>query len=207
MIKKKILIYIVLTFFITFGPAAAQESKSIPEARKANLTELLNYRFRGGYYSFEKLFQQTVKYPPIAKANCIMGIAIMSFRVSCNGVVYNIRNKNPMGYGIDSEIASFLSKTKGMWNDCHDEKYTKFEVPIQFKLSGTETNTTDALLVLEEENPGYLCNDDEYYINKMNKYLDKGNQKKALKYIKIMLIRDPYNSHYQDLLKKATGEK
>jgi hypothetical protein len=202
---KTILFLLLITLEGIFNTAVAQENKSISQIRKDNLIELLNYRFKGGFYTFEKIFTQSVEYPPMAKGNCIMGIAIISFRVSCEGVAYDIKNKIPLGFGIDGEISKFFTKTEGMWNTCRDDKYTRFEVPIQFKLLGTITNTEDALLVIEENNPGYLCNDDEYYINKMEKYLQKGKQKKALQYIEIMVRRDPYNSYYQDLRKKALG--
>ncbi len=205
--KKTVLLFLLITLSGIYNPISAQEQKSISQIRKDNLIELLNYRFKGGYYTFEKIFIQSVEYPPMAKGNCIMGIAIISFRVNCEGVAYDIKNKTPLGFGIDREISIFFTQTEGMWNTCRDDKYTRFEVPIQFKLSGTATNTEDALLVIEEDNPGYLCNDDEYYISKMEKYLEKGKQKKALQYIEIMVRRDPYNSYYQDLRKKILGIK
>jgi len=205
---RNIILLLFITIFVSkVTTLVAQEENSISKARKDNLIELLNYRFKGGFYTFEKVFIQTVKYPPMAKGSCAMGIAIVSFRVSCEGVVYDIKNKMPLGYGIDNEISAFFTKTEGKWNTCHDEKYTKFEIPIQFKLKGTETNTEDALLVIEEDNPGYLCNDDEYYINKMEKYLEKGKDKKALQYLEIIVRRDPYNSYYQDLRRELLGIK
>ncbi len=203
--KNIVLIFAILVLAVTNNTIFAQEDNSISKARKDNLIKLLNYRFKGGYYTFDKIFQQSVEYPPMAKGNCIMGIAIISFRVNCKGDVYDIKNKVPLGFGIDGEISAFFANTEGKWNTCRDEKYTKFEVPIQFKLKGTETNTSDALLILETDNPGYLCNDDEYYIKKMEKYLEKGKDKKALQYIEIMIRRDPYNSYYQDLRKKLYG--
>ncbi|MFK5855350.1 MAG: hypothetical protein QM503_04400 [Bacteroidota bacterium] len=203
--RKAILFFLITVFLGLFNPTIAQEENSISKARKDNLIELLNYRYKGGYYTFEKVFKQTVEYPPMAIGNCIMGIAIISFRVNCEGEVYDIKNKTPLGFGIDREISAFFAKTNGQWNTCRDDKYTKFEIPIQFKLKGTETNNDDALLVLEADNPGYLCNDDEYYIAKMEKYLEKGKDRKALQYIEIMVRRDPYNSRYQDLRKKLLG--
>ena len=203
--RKIIIFFLIAIFTNTSNPLVAQEDNSISKARKDNLIKLLNYRFKGGYYTFEKVFTQTVEYPPMAKGSCAMGIAIVSFRVNCEGVVYAIKNKMPLGYGIDNEISAFFTNTEGKWNTCRDEKYTKFEIPIQFRLKGTETNTEDALLVLEADNPGYLCNDDEYYIAKMEKYLAKGKDKKALQYLEIIVRRDPYNSYYQDLRKKLLG--
>ncbi len=203
--KKLVLLVVFIVVAGIGNNLISQDSTSISKARKDNLIKLLNYRFRGGYYTFEKVFQQNVEYPPMASANCVMGIAIVSFRVSCEGEVKNLKVKTPLGYGIDNEISTFFAKTAGQWNTCHDDKYTRFEVPIQFRLVGTETNMDDALLVLEADNPGYLCNDDEYYIKKMEKYLDKGNKKKALQYVEVMMRRDPYNSKYSDLRKQLLG--
>ncbi len=205
MMRKVTPLIIVLLIFCTLGEGVAQEQKSISQKRKDNIIELLNYRYKGGFYTFEKLFNQTVGYPSVAVSNCIMGIAIVSFRVSCEGEVYNVKIKTPLGYGIDDEISYFFSNTSGQWNTCNDDKYSRFEVPIQFKLSGTETNTEDALLVIEQDNPGYLCNGDEYYIKKMEKFMKKGNYKRAIQYIDILIKRDPYNSHYYEQKKIAVN--
>lgn len=206
--KKSILIIVFIVLGGISNYLMSQEENSIPQERKDNLIELLNYRFKGGYYTFEKIFQQSIEYPPMAAANCIMGIAIVRFRVNCEGEVYDLKIKTPLGYGIDNEISAFFTKTEGMWNTCRDEKYTRFEIPIQFKLKGTVTNTEDALLILEADNPGYLCNDDEYYISKLEKYISKGKNKKALQYLGIMIRRDPYNTDYYDMRKKImNGEE
>jgi hypothetical protein len=206
MIMKK-LIWLLIILFLGFnsGNLIGQENISISQKRKDNLIKLLNYRYKGGFLSFEKKFNQCITYPPNAIGNCIMGIAIVSFRVSCEGEVYNVKIKTPLGYGIGNEISSFFAQTSGNWNPCHDDKYSKFEVPIQFKLTGTETNTDDALLVVEETNPGYLCNSDEYYIKKMEKYMKKGKYKRAIQYIDILMRRDPYNSYYYEQKKKAVN--
>ncbi|MBC8319392.1 MAG: hypothetical protein H8E34_01580 [Bacteroidetes bacterium] len=203
--KKTILFVVIILFVGISNSLICQEINSISQARKDNVIELLNYRFKGGYYTFEKIFLQNVTYPPQAIGNCIVGIAIVSFRVSCEGEVYDIRIKTPLGYGIDNEISSFFGKTSGHWNTCKDEKYTKFEVPIQFRLVGTETNTEDALLILEADNPGYVCNSDEYYIKKLQKLINKGKNKRVLQYIDIMIRRNPYNTEYYEMKKKALG--
>lgn len=185
------------------GYLMAQDEESIAQTRKDNLIKVLNYRFKGGYYTFEKMFVKNVTYPEMAKLNCIVGISIISLNIDCEGNISGVRIKTPLGYGIDGEITNFIHATEGHWNNCNDDKYTKFEIPIQFLLEGTKTNETDALLVMIDENPGFLCNGDEYYIKKLEKYMDKEKYKKALPYIDIMIRRDPYNSHYFDLKRKA----
>ncbi len=201
--KKTIILLFVITQLVFGNNAISQETKSIPEIRKDNLIKLLNYRYKGGYYTFEKLFNKTVTYPPAAKNSCVVGISIVALVVDCKGEITDIKIKTPLGYGIDGEISNFFQLTVGNWNDCNDDKYTKFEIPIQFILEGTETNITDALLVIKDENPGFLCNSDEYYLKRIEKYMEKGKYKKVIPYLDVMIRRDPYNSHYYDLKKKA----
>jgi len=203
--KKLIILVFVIIQFVTGKNAVSQETSSIAEVRKENLISLLNYRFKGGYYTFEKMFNQIVTYPPAAKNSCVVGISIVMVKVDCKGEITEIKIKTPLGFGIDGEISNFFQQTVGNWNECHDDKYTKFEIPIQFILEGTETNMTDALLVVEDINPGFLCNSDEYYIRRIEKYMEKEKYKKVIPYLDMMIRRDPYNSHYYDLKKKAVN--
>jgi len=54
----------------------AQEETTVSESRKRNIMKLMDYRYQGGFYSFEKLFNEEVKYPEILQKECIMGIVI-----------------------------------------------------------------------------------------------------------------------------------
>lgn len=194
--KFKIVIAIIVLIFSV--NCFAQEN-SIAKARKANIVKLLNYRYKGGYYTFEKAFNKNIVYPEVAKQNCIMGIALVQVTVDCEGVITKLKVKNPLGYGIENAISLFFKSTEGQWNTCKDDKYTSFEIPMQFVIKNTQTNTVDAMLVCEGENEGHVCNDDDYYIKRIEKYSKKGNNKKLLQYLSIMLCRDPYNSKYYDL--------
>lgn len=201
--KKSILLLLIITNIVFCNESIAQDNISISQSRKDNLIKLLNYRFKGGYYTFEKLFNQKINYPEVAKANCVVGISIISVKVDCEGVISDLKIKTPLGYGIDNEISSFFTSTEGKWNSCNEEKYTKFEIPIQFIIKGTETNTEDALLVCETNTPGHICNSDEYYIKKIEKYMEKKKFRKVIPYIDMMIRRDPYNSYYFDMKRKA----
>lgn len=183
--------------------AKGQDTLSISESRKQNIKKILDYRFKGGYYSFERLFIKTVEYPEIASQNCVMGIIIASFNVNCKGEIERISLKTMMRYGIDEEVTKFFNATKGQWNTCEDERYTQFDVPIQFKIEGVETNSTDAMLVKESKIKGYACNDDAYYLEKANKFLKKGKGKKALLYINTLILRNPFDTKYTEMRNKA----
>ena len=114
-----------------------------------------------------------------------------------------------MKLGIDEEITNFINSTTGKWNTCTDDKYTKFDVPIQFTIEGVETNSTDALLIHTAEGiPGQDCFDDAYYIEKVEKQMEKKKQKKAMQYLMQLIRRNPYNNEYYEMQKEIlTYEK
>ena len=200
--RKIIPVFIV--FFLLIGSIGhAQENTSVSDSRKMNMKKLLDYRFRGGFYSFEKLFLTTVSYPEKAKQNCIIGISIASFQVDCDGNIKLVTVKNPLHYGIDEQITTFFQATAGKWNQCKDDRYTRFEIPIQFTMKGTVTDSVNALLIYEGDNPGYVCNGDEYYLNKAKKELDKGKGKRAMEYLDVLIKRNPYNNEYYEMKKEA----
>lgn len=200
---KHIPVLIISFLIILSGVVIGQEENSVSESRKKNLRSVLDYRYKGGYYSFEQLFYQTVQYPDIAIHSCALGIVIARFEVDCEGELVKLTMKNMLRYGLDEEISKFFNSTVGQWNKCDDDKYTKFEIPIQFTLDGTKTNTTDALLIVEGETIGFDCRDDEYYLEKAEKYLEKKNGKKALQNINMLIQRNPLESRYFDMKKQA----
>lgn len=197
--KKAVLIFLLLIVVLSenFGQTTPAES------RKKMLKMQLDYRFKGGTYTFENIFYKTIKYPEVARENCIQGIIIASFNVTCDGKMSNVSLKNPLHYGIEDEVRKFFDVIKDKWNTCKDDKYVHFEIPIQFKLEGTEMNAEDALFVFEDKNPGYICRGDSYFLEKANKYLKKGNGKTAIEYLNVLIKRDPYNMKYYELKKQA----
>ena len=191
------LVMMMLVGYAVFGQTTAAES------RKKLLKKQLDYRFKGGTYTFENLFYKNIEYPDIAIDNCVQGVVIVSFDVSCDGKMSMISIKNPLHYGLDEEIKKFFASIEDKWNHCKDSKYEHFEIPIQFRLEGTEMNSDDALFVFEGKNPGYICRGDSYFLAKAKKYLDKGNGKSAMEYLNILIQRDPYNMDYYEMKKQA----
>ncbi len=204
--KIALLGFVLIAFStLTWG----QEENTAAASRFANIKKLLDYRYKGGFYTFEKDFLEQVKYPDEARKNCVIGIVIASFNVDCEGN-YNplkTRMKNPLHYGIEQEISKFLLSTQGHWNICHDKKYTRFEIPIQFTMEGTVTNEDDAAIVLEGKNPGYACTSDSVYLQRAKKYLKKNKLKKAAKNLGILIQRNPYNVEYYEMLKQTISTK
>ena len=203
----KSIIIIVLSFLFFGNPLVSQEKDTPASSRKANIKRLMDYRYRGGYYSFERLFLKTVAYPEIAKKNCVVGIMIARFEVDCEGQIKNLVISNPLRWGIDETVQLFFQETMGNWNKCEDDKYTRFEVPIQFTINDTKTDSTDAMLVYRAELKGYTCKGDDYFKEKYDKAMEKNSNKKALKNLNELIKRNPYKSDLYELRKALKEEK
>ena len=201
--KKLLLLSLTFFMFTSFTNVASAQSNNIEIARLKQIHKLLDYRFLGGFYGFEKLFFQTVSYPDQARQNCTLGIMIASFTVSCDGHLEDVKIRNSLGKSLDNEVSKFLKATQGHWNPCQDKKFTHFEIPIQFTLKGTETDSTAAALVYEGGGAGYTCYPDSYYIKKAKKLLEKGKGKKAQPYLETLIHRNPYESSYYKMLEQA----
>ena len=200
--QKKILS--LLFFFLLLGSLSfAQESANIATSRTRQIHNLLDYRFKGGFYSFERIFLQNAKYTDDARINCVIGIMVVSFQVDCDGTLRNIRIKNPLHHGLDDQVTKFMQATNGHWNNCHDNRYIKFSIPIQFTMEGTKTDSIDAVISLVGKNPGYVCNSDDYYLQKAKEALAKKKGKRAQPFIEILIRRDPFNNDYFDMMKQA----
>ncbi len=193
----------ILFIFSLFNGLLIGQIQSLSESRKDNLKSMLDYRYKGGYYSFERLFLKTVEFPEVAKMNCVTGIVIVVFEVDCEAEIQEVKIKNPLGYGIETQISNFFENTIGNWNKCDDDRYTRFNVSIQFKITGVITNTDDALLVVEGKIVGVQCYDDSYYLEKAEKMLEKGKGKKAIGYINVLIKRNPYHNEYTDMKQEA----
>lgn len=159
---------------------------------------ILNYRFRGGSGEFERVFFKQVNYTEEARKNCVVGVVIMTFTVSCDNIISDLKMRNPMHYGLNEELQKFLEATEDSWNTCQDEKYTRFEIPVLFTLKGTETNAR-GFLTLIGDSPGFTCRSDEYYMERFEKYNSKGRKMKALEMLDQLIRRDPYNNSFYDL--------
>lgn len=205
MIRKFLLLGLIFVF--AGNLLLAQQGQTAATSRSEQIHTLMDYRFRGGFYSFERLLNKTVKYTEQARANCIIGTMIAEFTVDCSGNVKNIRVKNPLGYGLQKQLTDFITATAGHWNDCKDDRFTHFVIPIQFTMEGTKTDSLNPVIVFEGENPGYACPDDSFYLKRAKEALKKGKKRKAKTYLEILVKRNPFETRYYNMLKETITEK
>jgi hypothetical protein len=176
----------------------------LTEERLGTLRQVLNYRFKGGAGEFERVMNSMVDYTPEARKNCIIGVMIMKFTVSCDNELGDLSLRNPLHYGLNEKVQEFLESTKGMWNTCKDDRYTRFEVPVLFTLEGTETSAR-GLVTIIGETPGFSCRSDAWYLERFEKFKEKGKSKRALEMLDQLLRRDPYNNSYYDYKRELLG--
>jgi len=169
-------------------------------SRNRGVRQLLDLRFRGGSGEFEKILLSKVSFTPEARKNCLNSVVILSFTVDCNNNMSELKLRNAPYFGINEQLTAFYESIVGHWNSCNDERYTRFEIPVQFLIEGTETSGR-GFIVVEEKNPGYKCKSDQYYLENIEKLRKKGKFKKALEMTDILIKRDPHNQEYFELKK------
>lgn len=199
--KFNLLLFVCLISFTQAFTQSGDQSFSISESRNKNIKHQLDFRFKGGSGEFEKVFFSHVEYSEEARKGCIMGVTIMSFKVSCDNKISDFRLKNPLGNGLNEKLGQFFSATEGQWNSCSDEKYTKFEIPILFIIENAET-AGKGYLTVEGKYPGFKCKSDAYFLEEFEKLKAKKKTKKALQALDELIRRDPYNNDFIDLKKQ-----
>jgi hypothetical protein len=204
---KKIFSLLLLMIFVFTSLIAQTDTLSfnINESRNKNIRHQLDYRFKGGSGSFERVFFANVEYTKEALSACVVGTVILSFTVDCNNNLGDFRMRNPMHYGLNEKLQEFYKATEGQWNSCTDEKYARFEIPILFTVEGTQTEAS-GFIVLEGKASGIKCKSDAYYLEAYEKHKSKGKTKRALDALDVLIRRDPYNLHYYDLKKELLTE-
>lgn len=180
-----------------------QPKKNIADSRNETINMMLDYRFMGGHWNFEKLFFKNFKYPDFAIKNCVSGIAILEIDVNCKGELENVTVKNPLGFGIEQEIKRVLALPGAKWNTCKDDKYTHLSIPILFVVGETQTNRVDPYMTVEGDSPGFTCRGDDYYWERAKKYLEKKKGKRAIQYLDILIKRNPMTTEFIELKKAA----
>lgn len=203
--RKWSLCSFVLLFLLISGSLGAQTDtlrKNIDASRNRNIRQLLDYRFKGGTGSFERLFYNMVDFTPEAKRNCVVGTVILSFEVDCYNNLGDFRMRNPLHHGLNEKLQEFFKATEGQWNSCDEDKYTRFEIPVLFTVAGTETAAT-GFLVVETASPGFKCKSDQYYMEQFEKLRKRGKIKRALKSLDFLIRRDPYNQGYYELKRQV----
>ncbi len=207
--KINLIVFATLILLIQPGLLFSQADTTafdVVQSRNKNIRHMLDYRFKGGSGAFERELLKHVSYTPEALNNCIIGTVILSFTVGCDNVISDLRMRNPLHYGLNEKLQEFFKATEGNWNSCKDDRYTRFEVPVLFTISKTET-TAQGFIVIEGVSPGLRCKSDAHYMELFEKYSSKGKVKRALESLDVLIRRDPYNQNYYDLKKNLLTVK
>lgn len=171
---------------------------AVEKERHENLKKLLDLRFRGGSGEFERQLLASVEYTDYAKRQCLVGVVILSFSVSCDNTLSDFRMRNPLHHGLNEQLTAFFRSTEDHWNRCTDERYTRFEIPVAFTIEGVKTGGR-GFFTIEEESVGYRCRDDAYYIERLERFRERGRTKRAIGMVDVLIRRNPYNTEYVEI--------
>jgi hypothetical protein len=197
-IAMPIILFILLLFTWQAIAQASQPADSLQKIRDQHTRHMLDLRFRGGAGEFERQLLAAVDYTDRARRDCVLGVVILSFTVSCDNELGDFRMRNPLGYGINEQLSEFFNKTANNWNKCDDDRYTRFEIPVAFTLEGSQTGGR-GFITVEGLNPGYRCRADQYFIDRLQRYRERGRVKKAIEMVDVLIRRDPLNTAYTEI--------
>ncbi len=187
-------------FLLPFVTVQAQSDfvDAVEKERNENLKKLLDLRFRGGSGEFERQLLASVQYTDYARRQCLVGVVILSFSISCDNTMSDFRMRNPLHHGLNEQLTAFFRSTEGHWNRCTDERYTRFEIPVAFTIEGVKTNGR-GFYTIEEESSGYRCRDDQYYIERLERFRERGRTKRAIGMVDVLIRRNPFNTEYVEI--------
>lgn len=195
---KKIFTLLISILFISQLTAQNDAITTVHQSRNRAISQLLNYRFKGGEGAFEKIFYEHVDYPENGQRACVVGITILKFTVDCDNNMSELRIRNSLHPRINEQLKEFFEALEGQWNSCEDEAYTNFEIPILFTIRGVETDAR-AYLEIDAPHQGSKCQSDAWHMEQFEKNKAKKKVKSALKALDILIQRDPYNEEYYEL--------
>ncbi|MDD2994737.1 MAG: hypothetical protein PHP99_00810 [Paludibacter sp.] len=165
--------------------------------------------------NFFEYLVMNIKYPVDAQINQIVGIFIGRIRLDSKGNLIEVSTVNPICKSIDEEFMKLIRETwrshKISINNLSDT--TDFFLPLKYMLSTGYMHSTIEYFVNYEQKPKYLSDEvkvigynsngtasqtnDMTLINEANNLYKAEKYKKSIKYLNVLISRNPYS---EDLL-------
>jgi hypothetical protein len=166
-----------------------------------NLHENLDKRFQGGTDAFFKFWGTETRYVRKARENCVVGVAIFTFQVDCEGKLQNITFKNKLGSGLDEEVERVLKLTENQWLKCKDNQEDTFELSVKFVLGNTQFSGQGEITITGYQS-GSQCPNDEDLIKQLKKVKKKNQTANIISLYEELIRRNPHNQAYREELQK-----
>lgn len=119
----------------------SQQNGVAQETKKNEPIEFVKMKnpptYPGGMKKFYEFLGQNIKYPPLAVKNKVQGNVYISFNITPNGSVEDVKVIRPLGSGTDEEAVRVI-KLAEKWNPgMVDGKpvTVRYNIPVKFSLN------------------------------------------------------------------------
>ncbi|MGD1891034.1 MAG: TonB family protein [Cyclobacteriaceae bacterium] len=194
--------YSVFTFFLLvtqLGLAQPDTLRAFPE-----------HRVKGGADAFYKLTQNTLRYPGDVHRDGIMGTAIVSFVLTPDGEITDIKIVNSLGQDIDALITSGVSRTKELWRPDSSQMndyilylpviYIYNDIPFQQTVHQADFLLREIKLLNFGETRSHRVRvkirEDHFLYERAITHFHDRKYKKAIPHLDELIRRDPFNKDY-----------
>ena len=161
--------------------------------------EGIDKSFKGGEEAFARYLGAHLQYPAEARANGIMGLCVVAFKVGCGNKPNDFLFKTKLDFGIEDEVRRMISSTEDQWLACGQRDTLRWmNFKIAFTINGLY-KSPDAFLVLTAK--GHVSGvSDERLIKDLEWAVEKDNTTKAREILTLLVMRFPYNQEYRKSL-------
>jgi hypothetical protein len=193
------LLLIVVTIALS-----GQMSNGQPYPKAPHLAPI-DSAYQNGVYAFWKTLATNIHYPRVARANGVMGLSSVAFKVGCNNIPHSFLFKTKIGYGIEEEVEATIKEDATDWVDCSKRDTT---VWMNFRLAFILNDLykpIDADFKVTGNGP-FPGESDEKIISDLERALKKGQDNYARLALSRLILRFPYNQEYRRQLRELNAK-
>lgn len=158
----------------------------------------LNDAMVNGETEFYQELLMNIRFPSEARKNGIMGLSIFSFNVNCKSKITNLKFESTLDYGIEDEIRNQLNTLKFKWKSCGQRgDSVKILVKLAFSIN-SQYHPKEADVVVNAMG-NFPVIPDKQLMDDLNIALKRNKTEEAKKYLKLLLLRYPFDNEYLKL--------
>ncbi len=161
---------------------------TLPAQQTSNWKNITDQRYEGGHKTFKQHVYDRLEFPKAARIAGVTGILKTKVEISEKGEILGIAFQNELHPSIEAEVRNAISNTADFWLEGAEKASIQLKIAFYYGELEMEPKG-DINIVAFHVNPGVLV--DDYYLNKLEKYMRKKRYKKALPHCKELLRRHP----------------
>ncbi len=174
---------------------------SLPTDISSNYSTFVETYYQGGIPSFEEEIRQYLVYPSMSKQRCEVGEVIVEVEFGQGGRIKNISFHNAIARPLNLMVVEAIKQTAGRWKSSVEGQQLIMSVGFQL---GYEDPIGGDIRVKSKQlfAPGKICECTQDIEERIQRFVDNSQYKKALKDCLELLRRYPRNEAYQQLFQQ-----